>query len=91
MVLQAKVNGMFGAASGTGIMAGEVTSVTGALLLAPLLLLPSSKAGISGLVAGLRAGRIQWWMLLAGMSGGFYVITQGTAAGLLGLSFFLWQ
>ncbi|BDZ45412.1 hypothetical protein GCM10025866_13210 [Naasia aerilata] len=69
--------------------AGWVTAMTGAVILAVILLVaPRTRRGFGRLRAGLRARTLPWWALLGGLGGMFFVVAQGTAASVLGLALF---
>jgi transporter family-2 protein len=69
--------------------AAWVTVLIGtAILLGILLLSHRARHGIRAVVAGLRARTLPWWALVGGLCGMFFVVTQGTAAAVLGLAMF---
>ena len=89
MVLQAKVNGLLGAELENGVLAAQVSFGSGLLIIALVMALrKSTRSEIEFLRTSVRAKNLPWWFLLAGSLGGFFVITQGLTAGLLGISIF---
>jgi transporter family-2 protein len=69
--------------------AAWITVVVGTVILLGILAL-SAKArhGIRNVASALRARTLPWWALVGGVCGMFFVVTQGTAAGVLGLAMF---
>ena len=69
--------------------AAWVTVVVGTVLLIGVLLLSGgARRGVRSVASGLRRRTLPWWVLVAGLCGIFFVVTQGTAAGALGLAVF---
>jgi transporter family-2 protein len=69
--------------------AAWVTVLIGTVILLGVLLLSAkARRGIRAVVAALRTRTLPWWALVGGMCGMFFVVTQGTAAGVLGLAMF---
>jgi bacterial/archaeal transporter family-2 protein len=69
--------------------AAWITVFVGTVILLGILLL-SAKArhGFRTVTSALRTRALPWWALIGGLCGMFFVITQGTAAGVLGLAMF---
>lgn len=89
MVLQAKINGLLGIEIGNGVLAAEVSFGTGLILIAAIMLARrSTKAEIKTLSNAVKNKELPVWMLFAGSIGGFFVITQGVVAGILGISIY---
>ena len=66
-----------------------VTVITGTtILLVILALSPKARMGFRRVGSGLRSRTLPWWTLAGGACGIFFVVTQGTAAGPLGLAMF---
>jgi bacterial/archaeal transporter family-2 protein len=87
--IQARINGQLGIRLHDGFVAAVISFGSGlAILIVLTLALPVGRRGFGTLVAGVRAGRIRWWMLLAGAAGAFTVATQGIAVGVIGVSLF---
>lgn len=69
--------------------AAWVTVVTGAgILLAIIVFSAKARHGFRLVGAALRSRDLPWWALVGGLLGMFFVVTQGTAAGALGLAMF---
>jgi transporter family-2 protein len=69
--------------------AAWVTVITGATILAAIIAFsPKARHGFRSVAAGVRSRSLPWWALLGGTCGMFFVVTQGTAAGVLGLAMF---
>lgn len=89
MVFQAKVNGLLGVEIQNGVLAAEVSFGSGLILIAAIMLArKSTKAELRTLVSAVKAKELPIWMLFAGSIGGFFVITQGLVAGILGISIY---
>lgn len=89
MVLQAKVNGILGVEIQNGVLAAEVSFGTGLILITAIMLArKSTKAELETLISAVKAKELPIWMLFAGSIGGFFVITQGLVAGILGISIY---
>ncbi|MDQ1131087.1 DMT family transporter [Microbacterium sp. SORGH_AS_0888] len=86
---QAQVNGSLAAALADAQMAALVSFGSGFLIL--LAIVPATSAGRAGLRelrAGIRAGRVPWWMLLGGCAGAFTVSVQGGTVATIGVAAF---
>ncbi|WP_210480026.1 DMT family transporter [Naasia sp. SYSU D00948] len=69
--------------------AAWVTVATGtAILLVVIAASAKARRGFGQVASAIRARTLPWWALLGGMAGIFFVVTQGTAAGVLGLAIF---
>lgn len=86
---QARVNGGLGEAMGDGIGAALYSFTTGWLAVAIFFIFSRpARAGLANAFRMLRTGELPIWMVLGGAFGGFLVMTQGLAAGALGVSLF---
>jgi transporter family-2 protein len=87
--LQSRVNSQLAVALDDAYTAATISFGSGlVLLLGVLCLWRPGRTGFVRAAAGLRAGRIAWWMLLGGLAGAWFVITQGLSAGILGVALF---
>lgn len=94
IALQSQVNGALSRGLGTGLRA--VTSAalisfgSGLVMLTVFALAhrPTGR-GIAGLAAAVRRRQIPLWLVLGGLSGAFFVISQGLSAPTLGITFFI--
>jgi transporter family-2 protein len=69
--------------------AAWVTVITGTvILLAFIAVSRRARHGFRNVATAVRARSLPWWALFAGLGGMFFVVTQGTAAGVLGLAMF---
>jgi transporter family-2 protein len=69
--------------------AAWVTVVTGTLILLVVLVgSPHARSGFGRVATAVRSGSLPWWALSGGLAGMFFVVTQGAAAGVLGLAMF---
>ena len=87
--VQARINGVLGVRVDDGIVAGFISFAVGLVFLFVVIpFLPSARAGVRRLAAGIRSRTIPLWMLLGGTCGALTVSTQGLVAGVLGVSLF---
>ncbi len=69
--------------------AAWVTVATGTVVLLVVVIASgTARRGFGRVASAVRARTLPWWALLAGMAGIFFVLAQGTAAGVLGLAIF---
>ena len=69
--------------------AAWVTVITGTLILLVIIVAsPHARRGFGSVASAVRTRSLPWWALFGGLAGMFFVITQGTAAGVLGLAMF---
>ena len=86
---QSRVNGELGQRFDDGFTAALVSFSSGwVLLLVIVLSTRRGRAAVRRIPAALRAGELPWWMLLGGAAGGFFVLSQGLVAGILGVAIF---
>ena len=87
--VQSRVNGGLGVAMDDGIGAALFSFTSGWIVIS-LILLFSKRArdGIVKIFRLLKSGELPLWMVIGGAFGGFMVMTQGLAAGALGISLF---
>ncbi|MFL0711864.1 MAG: DMT family transporter [Microcella pacifica] len=86
---QSRVNGELGQRFDDGFTAALVSFSSGWVLL--LVIVLSTRRGrdaVRRIPAALRASELPWWMLLGGAAGGFFVLSQGLVAGILGVAIF---
>ncbi|WP_066039445.1 DMT family transporter [Herbiconiux solani] len=89
MATQSRINGEFGRRLGDGFTAAAISFTVGLVIVAVIVaLMPSARVGARRAVGEVRAGRLPGWMLLAGFGGGVFVLTQGLASALVGVSLF---
>jgi bacterial/archaeal transporter family-2 protein len=69
--------------------AAWVTVFIGTVILVVILALSrKARHGFRSVLSALRDRTLPWWALVGGLCGMFFVVTQGTAAGVLGLAMF---
>lgn len=86
---QSRINGELGQRFDDGFTAALVSFSSGwVLLLVIVLSTRRGRAAVRRIPAALRAGELPWWMLLGGAAGGFFVLSQGLVAGILGVAIF---
>ena len=89
IALQSRVNGELGSEMQDGVGAALYSFTSGWLIIgAVLLFMPKARAALRQIFQLLKSGEMPVWMVLGGGFGGFLVMTQGVAAGTLGISLF---
>jgi transporter family-2 protein len=69
--------------------AAWVTVIIGTVILLVIFAFSArARHGLRNVVSAVRSRSLPWWALLGGICGMFFVVTQGTAAGVLGLALF---
>jgi transporter family-2 protein len=86
--VQARVSAALARRSDVDNAAWVTVAVGTAILVVILALSPRARRGFRAIGTGLRARSLPWWALVGGLCGMFFVVTQGTAAGVLGLAMF---
>lgn len=94
VALQSRVNGALAEAVGEGLRAGALAAVisfgTGLVVIATVTLAtPHGRASSAQLRAGLRSRELRWPELLGGLSGAYFVGSQGIAVGVIGVALFI--
>ncbi|MCS5713922.1 DMT family transporter [Herbiconiux sp. CPCC 205716] len=89
MATQSRINGEFGRRLGDPYSGAAISFGVGLLIvLAIVAVMPSARVGARRAVGEVRGGRLPFWMLFAGVGGGIFVLTQGLASALVGVSLF---
>ena len=89
MAVQSRLNGELGLALEDGVGAALYSFTSGWLLIALVTLISKpGREGMKRVIELLRTGQMPVWMTLGGVFGGFLVMTQGLAAGTLGIALF---
>ena len=89
IALQSRINGGLGLALEDGIFAALFSFGSGWFLIAAVFVISrDARIGLRKLIKRVREGELPFWFLLGGTLGGFLVLTQGIAAGALGISLF---
>ncbi|MDF0512785.1 DMT family transporter [Agromyces sp. H3Y2-19a] len=87
--LQSRVNGALAADLDDAFTAAAISFGSGLVILAVALCVwRPGRVGLRRVIAALGASRLAWWMVLGGLSGAWFVTTQGLSAGLLGVAMF---
>lgn len=87
--LQARVNGELSHVLGNGMEAAVYSFGSGWIVLIGMVIaMPSIRAGLRRIPSAIRTGELKWWMVLAGVLGGFYVATQSISVPLVGVAIF---
>lgn len=89
VAVQGRVNGALGAALGDGYLTALISFVLGMLVVLIALAISSrARAGIGIVAAKLRTREIPWWIVLGGLSGAFFVLSQSLTVSILGIAIF---
>ncbi|UOQ88421.1 DMT family transporter [Agromyces endophyticus] len=87
--LQSRVNGALAAGLDDPFAAAAISFGTGlVILVVALCVWRPGRIGLGRVTAALRTRRLAWWMVLGGLSGAWFVTTQGLSAGVLGVAMF---
>jgi len=89
LAAQARINGELAGRIGDGVAAALISFAGGlVLLLLAVAVLPNLRHGLRRVRNAVRDGGLRPWQLLGGVCGGFLVITQGLAVGVIGVAVF---
>ncbi|MDO9396670.1 MAG: DMT family transporter [Herbiconiux sp.] len=89
MATQSRINGELGRRLGDGFTAAALSFTVGLVIVAVIVALQApARHGVRRAIGEVRGGRLPFWMLLAGFGGGIFVLTQGLASALIGVSLF---
>jgi transporter family-2 protein len=86
--VQARVSAALAARSDVYNAAWVTVLVGTVILLGILALSVKARHGFRSVASALRSRTLPWWALVGGLCGMYFVVTQGTAAGVLGLAMF---
>jgi len=87
--VQSRANGQLSIDIHNALGAAIISNLIGWAILWVLLLgRKSERAGFKELVRAVKAGELQWWILLAGMGGAFYVSMQSISVPQIGVAIF---
>jgi transporter family-2 protein len=86
---QSRINGQLAARLDDAYTAATISFGSGlVILLVALAFWRPGRIGFTKVVGEIRAGRVSWWMLLGGLAGAWFVVTQGLSAGVIGVALF---
>jgi len=88
LAVQSRLNGRLAETIGS-FPAAWVSFASGLLVLSMLLVRADYRSRLARVPAALRSGRLRWWQVLGGVSGGLLVGTQTYAVPLVGVAAFL--
>jgi transporter family-2 protein len=89
MATQSRINGEFGRRIGDGFTAAAISFSIGLVIVAVIaLLMPTARHGARTAIEKTRTGGLPFWMLFAGVGGAIFVLSQGLASALVGVSLF---
>ncbi|HEU0181549.1 MAG TPA: DMT family transporter [Agromyces mariniharenae] len=87
--LQSRINGQLAHAIDDPFTAAAISFGSGlAILLVVLAAWRPGRLGFGRVAQALRERRLAWWMVLGGLAGAWFVITQGLSAGVVGVALF---
>lgn len=87
--VQSRINGELGTRLGDPVLAATVSFGGGLLvMLVVALVLPTVRRGLARLPGAVRRRELPPWYLLAGIVGGFLVLTQSTVVAIVGVAVF---
>jgi bacterial/archaeal transporter family-2 protein len=87
--LQSRVNGELARAIDDPYTAATISFGSGlVILVVALVVWRPGRRGLRNVAAALRHRRLAWWMVLGGLSGAWFVTTQGLSAGVVGVALF---
>ncbi|GAA2235874.1 DMT family transporter [Herbiconiux moechotypicola] len=89
MATQSRVNGEFGRRIDDGFTAAAISFVVGLAIVSVIVaIMPTARHGARTALRAVRAGGLPAWMLFAGFGGAIFVLSQGLASALVGVSLF---
>jgi bacterial/archaeal transporter family-2 protein len=89
VAVQSRLNGELGLAIGDGVGAALYSFTSGWILIALVTVFSrTGRAGLRRILELLKTKQLPLWMVFGGAFGGFLVMTQGLAAGTLGIALF---
>jgi transporter family-2 protein len=89
MATQSRVNGELGERLGDGFSGALLSFSIGLVIVIVIAALtPSARRGTRALAQEVRAGRLPAWTLLGGVGGALFVLSQGLATAIIGVSLF---
>jgi len=87
--VQSRINGELARAIDDAYTAAVISFGSGlVILLVALAVWRPGRRGLSALSSGLRDRTLPWWMLLGGLAGAWFVLTQGFSVGVVGVALF---
>ena len=89
LAAQARINGELGLALDNGPLAALVSFGSGLVILTVAMTVwKPGRGGLRHLREAIRVGEVPAWVILAGASGAYFVMTQGVVAGVIGVALF---
>lgn len=89
IAVQSRINGQLGAELEDGYIAALISFGSGLVILfIGMLLMKKGRVGIGKVRDAIASGQIPWWYTIGGVSGAFFVLTQGLASAALGIALF---
>ncbi len=89
IAVQTRLNGALGLALGDGFVAAAISFGSGLLILTiTLALVRRGRVGLGRVAGALRDRSMPWWTVLGGLSGAFFVLSQGITGAAVGVALF---
>ncbi|WP_440708126.1 DMT family transporter [Herbiconiux sp. YIM B11900] len=89
MATQSRINGELGRRMGDGFTAAAISFSIGLVIVVVITaLMPGARHGVGIAFAEVRRGTLPTWMLFAGFGGAIFVLSQGLASAVIGVSLF---
>ncbi|WP_448005617.1 DMT family transporter [Agromyces bauzanensis] len=87
--IQSRINGELAHAIDDAYTAAAISFGSGLLILVVALAVwRPGRRGLAAMAAALRDRTLPWWMLLGGVAGAWFVLTQGLSVGVVGVALF---
>lgn len=87
--IQARMNGQLSIAMDNGLGAAFYSFASGLVVMVLVLVCVAPvRRGVLGIPASIRRGELQWWQILGGVLGGFFVAVQATVVPVIGVALF---
>ncbi|WP_448810795.1 DMT family transporter [Agromyces bauzanensis] len=87
--LQSRINGELARAIDDAYTAAVISFGSGlVILLVVLTMWRPGRRGFAAMAAAVRDRTLPWWMLLGGLAGAWFVLTQGFSVGVVGVALF---
>ncbi|MGI9822489.1 DMT family transporter [Agromyces sp. Marseille-Q5079] len=87
--VQSRINGQLAVRLDDAYTAATISFGSGlVILLVVLVFWRPGRDGFRKVLGEMRAGRVAWWMLLGGVAGAWFVVTQGLSSGVIGVALF---
>jgi len=90
IALQVRMSGELSLSMHNAVEVGILNYISALAILVVIVVLSRSlRAGVAGVPAAIRTGRIKWWQVLGGVFGGIYIALQASTTPLIGVAAFV--